>query len=75
MGDSHVLDLALLHQQLLSGEDILQEVFVDDIGFMEVILDYRGIRRMVASYLRCLSRYVMKSLLLLNFQASSWAFM
>ena len=75
VGDGHLLDLALLHQLLLSGEDILQEVFVDDIGFRQVILDYRGIRRMVASYLRCLLRYVIKSVLLLNFHASSWAFM
>ena len=39
----HLLDLRLLHQLLLAGEDVLEEVLVDDVGIREVVLDYTGI--------------------------------
>ena len=33
------LDILLLHQHLLAGEDGLEEVLVDDVGFGQIILD------------------------------------
>ena len=39
----HLLDVGLLHQLLLAGEDVLEEVLVDDVGVREVVLDYTGI--------------------------------
>ena len=71
----HLLDVDLLHQLLLAGEDVLEEVLVDDVGIWEVVLDYTGISMKMRRYLRCLSRYWMKSSLLLNFHVSSLAFM
>ena len=43
MWDIHLLDVDLLHQLLLAGEDVLEEVLVDDVRVREVVLDYTGI--------------------------------
>ena len=40
MWNCHPLDILLLHQHLLAGEDGLEEVLVDDVGFGQIILDY-----------------------------------
>ena len=39
VGDLDLVDVRLLHEHLLAGEDILQEVFVDTCFVWQVILD------------------------------------
>ena len=39
MWHCHPLDILFLHQHLLAGEDGLEEVLVDDVGFGQIILD------------------------------------
>ena len=39
VGDLDLVDVRLLHQHLLAGEDILQEVFIDTCFVRQVVLD------------------------------------
>ena len=40
----HVLDIAFLHEGLLSAQDILEEVLVDYCFVRKVVLYCRGVR-------------------------------
>ena len=75
VGDLDLVDVRLLHQHLLAGEDILQEVFIDTCFVWKVILDYKGISLATRMDLRCLSRYWMKSAFDFSFHESSCAVM
>ena len=48
-----VNDLLLLHELLLSSQDLLDEVLVHDSLVWEVELDYKGVRSAEKRYLRC----------------------
>ena len=75
VGDLDLVDVRLLHEHLLAGEDILQEVFVDTCFVWQVVLDYKGISLTTRMDLRCLSRYWMKSAFDFSFHESSCAVM
>jgi len=68
------LYILLVEQLLLLGEYLLQKVFVDRLGRRQVVLNCKGMSLKMNGYLRCLSRYCMKSALDLSFQSSSEAY-
>ena len=73
MGDLDMFDRGLLHEVLLAGEDLLEEVLVDHGLVGQIVLDYKEIRHEGRRHLRCLSKYWMKSAFDLSFHDSSSA--
>ena len=61
----------LLQQLFFFRENLLKKVLVYRLSWWQVILNYKGIRQILKGYLRCLSKYWMKSTLDLSFHESS----
>ena len=56
MGDLDDRDGLLLEEQLVAGEDLLEEVLVDLRRRWQIVLNCMGVRMRKDMYLRCLSR-------------------
>ena len=75
MRDGDFLDFGLLHQLFLATQYVLKEVFIYDILIRKVILYWKEVREGNGRYLQWLSRYLMKSALLVSRPVSSLACM
>ena len=70
-----VLHILLLEELLLLRQDLLEEVLVQHMVRGHVVLHCNGVSGDDVCYLRCLSRKVTKSALLLSRPCSSWVCM
>ena len=73
--DCDALHFFLLHQLLFANKHVLEEVLVEDVVVGHVVLDCREVRIENAEYLRCMSRYTMKSSLDRSLPTSSCLWM